>query len=179
MNIYIEFKKELGYVDVVNQYIELLHRDFLSDFVDKKEYNKKVSILSEKYNLNLTAVPDESFNRLPKMYIIAILSAFNCFLNNYKRLDGSPVQSKEIPNGKDLLTFVMDENGLLLKGEKVECLYRICDLYRCARNCIIHKSTDKEKRSFEKAYKKLVAINYFQIFKGNLKIASKMVGYEI
>lgn len=96
MNIWNELKKEVGYVDVTNQYIELAKR-----YYEKECIEKDLQISARQVGLNISQLPESYEVRISKGYIVNIHSCIERFLLAFKDLPGSPTKKKEYKPEKD------------------------------------------------------------------------------
>ena len=147
-NIYNDFRKELGYVNSVNQYIELSNRYFLRDNGDKQcELNE----LAQSFRLTVSQLPDGYQNIIAKGYIVSIHSTVESFLLKFKDLAGPPTHGRSFhpDNDGDRLKWTMN---LVCKtvADDTKLLYNICNYYRLIRNRVVH--TGGPDAELNKAY---------------------------
>ena len=93
MNIWNELKKEVGYVDVTNQYIELAKR-----YYEKECIEKDLQISARQVGLNISQLPESYEVRISKGYIVNIHSCIERFLLAFKELPGSPTTYQTMGN---------------------------------------------------------------------------------
>lgn len=136
-NLLSVFKKELGYVNATNQYVELSIR------ITEKEHctdlKNDLRGLAQSVNLNVSTLTEDYMCRISKSYIVNIHSCFENFLKSFKLLPGSPTNTTHIIKNKDdewldwtlNIAFSGIENDI--RNDVV-----ICEYYRLIRNCIVH-----------------------------------------
>ena len=143
MNIWNELKKEVGYVDVTNQYIELAKR-----YYEKECVEKDLQISARQVGLNISQLPESYEVRISKGYIVNIHSCIERFLLAFKDLPGSPTKKNEYKPEKDKnrLQWTLKHCYGSIDGDVGE-LYNVCNYYRLVRNKIVHGgSEDTELR---------------------------------
>ena len=135
MNILTNLKKELGYANVTNQYIELTARSFQIDH--RKECLQKRARM---VNLSISELPENYTTRIAKGYIIGVHSCVEHFLWKYRLLAGSPVHGYDYrPEDDDnRLKWTLEICYGNSIPHDVKQLYFICNYYRLARNEIVH-----------------------------------------
>lgn len=131
------FKKELGYVNATNQYVELsiriLEREHGSDL------RNDLQGLAQHVNLNVSTLAEDYVCRISKSYIVNIHSCFENFLKSFKLLPGSPTHmTKSVKSREDewlewTLNIVFSNIEEDIKND-----ITICEYYRLIRNCIVH-----------------------------------------
>lgn len=149
-NILSAFKKELGYVNATNQYVELSVR--ITDRDYESDLNNNLCGLARSVNLNVSTLAEDYMCRISKSYIVNIYSCFENFLKTFKHLPGSPTNITKIAKNKDddwlewTLNISIPNNKKELKND-----ITICEYYRLIRNIIVHNgeysSTIKNKRA--------------------------------
>lgn len=143
-NIYNEIKKELGYIDSTNQYIEMVSRIYERDYADKciDENAKSVS-------LNVSTRNESNALRIAKSYLISVHSCVEGFCLAYKSLPGSPTFQKNYSAARDgsLLAWTVKICNIADERDEIDALLTICEYYRLVRNEVLH--TGKGKSSTE------------------------------
>ena len=104
-NLLSVFKKELGYVNATNQYVELSIR------ITEKEHGSDLKNdlrgLAQSVNLNISTLTEDYICRISKSYIVNIHSCFENFLKSFKLLPGSPTNiTKSTKTKEDECRFV-------------------------------------------------------------------------
>ena len=136
-NLLSVFKKELGYVNATNQYVELSIR------ITEKEHGSDLKNdlrgLAQSVNLNISTLTEDYICRISKSYIVNIHSCFENFLKSFKLLPGSPTNITKSTKTKEdewldwTLNIVFSNIDSVVKNDVV-----ICEYYRLIRNCIVH-----------------------------------------
>lgn len=147
MSIFSDFKKELGYRNVVNQYIELSQRSMQEELKTKLSETFSLQDYAKPYGLNICELHDELSVRIAQNYIVNIHTSFELFLERFVALTASPISNSE----KWDLNFVLKR---IYKGtipSEVKILYYICDFYRHVRNNIMHSTTDEKTAAYKAA----------------------------
>ena len=143
MNIFTNFKTELGYTDVCNQYVELLLRSFQCEHNDVLSDNRALEDFSKKHKINLKDKSGDVETRLAQNYIININSSFEGFLNSYKNLDGCPYDFTRKPSYEHKLSFIINNLYQSKVSDEIVLLSQVCKYYRLLRNHIIHNEKDE------------------------------------
>lgn len=149
-NIFSVFKKELGYINATNQYLELAVRTIERDY--KNTIENDLYSFAKAVNLNVSALSEDYMCRISKSYIISIYSCLENYLKNFKGLPGSPTNiiGKSKKEEVSWLEWTLDISVPHIKKE-IENDVAICEYYRLLRNSIIHygetTSSIKTKRS--------------------------------
>ena len=147
MSIFSDFKKELGYRNVVNQYIELSQRSMQDEIKDKLSETFSLQDYAKQYGLNICELHDELSVRIAQNYIVNIHTSFELFLERFVALTASPISNNE----KWDLDFILKR---IYKGKipsDVKILYYICDFYRHVRNNIMHSTSDEKTVAYKAA----------------------------
>ena len=140
MSIFSDFKKELGYRNVVNQYIELFQRSTQDELRTKLSESFTLQDYAKQYGLNICELHVELNVRIAQNYIVNIHTSFELFLDRFVALAATPISSEE----KWDLDFILKR---IYKGtipSDVKILYYICDYYRLTRNNILHSKSDEK-----------------------------------
>lgn len=136
-NLLSVFKKELGYVNATNQYVELSIR--LTEKEHGLDLKNNLQGLAQSVNLNVSTLTEDYMSRISKSYIVNIHSCFENFLKSFKVLPGSPTNTTQsIKNKEDewldwTLNIAFSGIGNDIKNDVV-----VCEYYRLIRNCIVH-----------------------------------------
>ncbi len=142
MNIYNDFKGQMGHANVTNQYIEMLSR------IWEREYcYKEVDELSRSVGIMLSKIPESIVERITKQYLIGIHSCIEVFLLNFKSLPGSPTYNKDYPSDKDESRLVWTVQNVFEKRTKeITELMNICEYYRLVRNSAVHSKSREDNK---------------------------------
>lgn len=143
MNIYTNFKNELGYTDVCNQFVELLLRSFSDEHSDILTDNTALEIYSKKFNINLKDKSGDIEIRLAQNYIININSSFEGFLSSYKNLDGCPFDFSKKASDEHNLSYIISNLYKPKVPDEIKVLKSVCTYYRLLRNHIIHNLNEE------------------------------------
>lgn len=147
MNIFNDFKKELGYRDVVNQYIELSQRLMQKELASKLTKSFSLQDYAKQYDLNICELHDELSVRISQNYIVNIHTALALFLERFISLPATPSLRKKDKILYNVLKMIYLDNI----PQKVKILYYICDYYRLVRNNIIHSDEEEKSVAFKNA----------------------------
>lgn len=137
-----KLKKELGFSDAANEYIEVLLREAGSKSLTEDRFQE----LANKHSIK---VNDFSFNdaalQIRKSYIVSVYKSFESFLSDIdKDIRTYTACNKEREEGKSLLYHVYSTVfGMKKKNDRNYLLYLICDYYRLLRNSFAHRERDK------------------------------------
>ncbi len=93
-NLLSVFKKELGYVNATNQYVELSIR--ITEKEHSLDLRNNLQGLAQSVNLNVSTLTEDYMCRISKSYIVNIHSCLENFLKSFKHLPGSPTNITEI-----------------------------------------------------------------------------------
>lgn len=93
-NLLSVFKKELGYVNDTNQYVELSIR--ITEKEHSLDLRNNLQGLAQSVNLNVSTLTEDYMCRISKSYIVNIHSCLENFLKSFKHLPGSPTNITEI-----------------------------------------------------------------------------------
>ena len=153
MNIWNELKKEVGYVNVTNQYIELAKR-----YYQKECRAENLQSSARQVDLNISQLPESYETRISKGYIVNIHSCIERFLSAFKDLQGSPTKEKgykpEID--KNRLKWTLKHCYGSIDGD-IRDLYNVCNYYRLVRNKIVHGGN--QDTEIKTAYNNLLHIS--------------------
>lgn len=135
MNILTELKKELGYANVTNQYIELATRTFQMDH-GKESLQERARLVG----LCVSEIPEDYTTRIAKGYITGVHSCVEHFLLEYRMLTGSPAHGHEYKADDDENRMIWTLNICYDNHipQDVKLLYYVCNYYRLVRNEIVH-----------------------------------------
>ena len=166
MNIYIDFKKELGYQNVVNQYIELSQRSMHKDYKDILSNSESLKDFANEHGLHLSEIHNEIEIRISQNYIINVHTNFELFLTNFRTLSASPMKNapKYDPEKENRLGWILNHIYGKHWTEDTKILYYICDYYRHARNCIIHTYSQEHSSKLASAKSRFNSLQHHEIF---------------
>lgn len=147
-NVYNEFKKEIGYIDSTNQYIEMVSRIYERDYADKCIDQSAKSV-----SLNVSTRNESNALRIAKSYLISVHSCVEGFCLAYKSLPGSPTFQKNYSADNDgsRLSWTVKLCNIADGKKEIDALLTICEYYRLVRNETIHTGKDKSNTKLEKA----------------------------
>ena len=114
MNILTELKKELGYANVTNQYIELATRTFQMDH-GKESLQERARLVG----LCVSEIPEDYTTRIAKGYITGVHSCVEHFLFEYRMLTGSPANGHEYKADDDEKTTDLSNEKLKEMNKKL------------------------------------------------------------
>lgn len=136
-NILSLFKKELGYVNATNQYVELSVRITERDY--GVELKNNLCGLARDVNLNVSTLTEDYMCRISKSYIVNIHSCFEKFLKSFKLLPGSPanITTNKKTADDDWLEWTL-KTSFSNSENDINNDIVICEYYRLIRNCIVH-----------------------------------------
>ncbi len=152
-NLLSVFKKELGYVNATNQYVELSIR--ITEKEHSLDLRNNLQGLAQSVNLNVSTLTEDYMCRISKSYIVNIHSCLENFLKSFKHLPGSPTNITEIKKTSedDWLEWTLNIAFSSIEND-IKNDIGICEYYRLVRNCIVHSgessSTLKSKRALIK-----------------------------
>ena len=152
-NLLSVFKKELGYVNDTNQYVELSIR--ITEKEHSLDLRNNLQGLAQSVNLNVSTLTEDYMCRISKSYIVNIHSCLENFLKSFKHLPGSPTNITEIKKTSedDWLEWTLNMAFSSIEND-IKNDIGICEYYRLVRNCIVHSgessSTLKSKRALIK-----------------------------
>lgn len=136
-NIWSVFKKELGYINATNQYLEMSVR-----MIEKEHgtaLKKDLQKLAKSVNLNVSALAEDYMCRISKSYIVNINSCFENFLKSFRHLPGSPTNITNIRKERqdDWLEWTLSIAFSDIEND-IKNDIAICEYYRLIRNSIVH-----------------------------------------
>ena len=139
-NILSIFKKDLGYVNATNQYVELSIR--ITEKEHGTDLKNNLQNLAESVNLHLSTLAEDYMCRISKSYIVNIHSCFENFLKSFKDLPGSPTNTTQIKKSNDdwlewTLNIAFSNREIGIKND-----ISICKYYRLIRNHIVHNNRE-------------------------------------
>ena len=152
-NLLSVFKKELGYVNATNQYVELSIR--ITEKEHSLDLRNNLQGLAQSVNLNVSTLTEDYMCRISKSYIVNIHSCLENFLKSFKHLPGSPTNITETKKTSedDWLEWTLNIAFSSIEND-IKNDIGICEYYRLVRNCIVHSgessSTLKSKRALIK-----------------------------
>lgn len=152
INIFTKFRKELGYINITNQYIELASRKLQSHYGHELQTNF-VSIAKDA-GLTISTLCEDYSLRIVQGYIVSIYTCLDRFLVDFKNLPGSPTYQKELPDKVSLLEYTWDTVCKKASNDEKNA-YHLCNYYRLVRNNIVHKgeSNNQLRLSFSQVKK--------------------------
>lgn len=171
-SLYNKFKQDLGISDAINEYIEVLLRQFENVPHDESSFQ----LIASRYGIRVNDVdPQIAISKIREYYIISVFQVFEAFLDqmhNYLKDFGKYNGNKD---STDSMLKHIHKNlvGMKRTSESSYLNYLICDYYRLIRNLCAHTdNTDKvqnahqhlleRKEEIEAAYPQLQAPNDFQ-----------------
>lgn len=171
-SLYNKFKQDLGISDAINEYIEVLLRQFESTPHDEGSFQ----LIASRYGIRVNDVdPQTAISKIREYYIISVFQVFEDFLgqmHNYLKDYGEYNGSKD---SSDSMLKHIHKNliGMKRTSEISYLNYLICDYYRLIRNLCAHTdNTNKvqsahqylleRKEEIEAAYPQLQSPNDFQ-----------------
>lgn len=137
-NLLSVFKKELGYANATNQYVELSIR--ITENEHGTDLKNDLRGLAQSVNLNVSDLTEDYMCRISKSYIVNINSCFENFLKSFRHFPGSPTNITEIAKTSedDWLDWTLNiAFSSIEKNVKNDIV--ICEYYRLIRNAIVHK----------------------------------------
>lgn len=136
-NLLSVFKKELGYVNDTNQYVELSIR--ITEKEHSLDLRNNLQGLAQSVNLNVSTLTEDYMCRISKSYIVNIHSCLENFLKSFKHLPGSPTNITEIKKTSedDWLEWTLNMAFSSIEND-IKNDIGICEYYRLVRNCIVH-----------------------------------------
>ena len=137
-NLLSVFKKELGYVNATNQYVELSIR--ITEKEHSLDLRNNLQGLAQSVNLNVSTLTEDYMCRISKSYIVNIHSCLENFLKSFKHLPGSPTNITEIKKTSedDWLEWTLKIAFSSIEND-IKNDIGICEYYRLVRNCIVHR----------------------------------------
>ena len=153
MNIYRDFKQELGHINATNQYIEMLHRRFIKE--NGTPTDSCLENMASEVMLSLSKYSEGIELRMARNYIIGIHSCLERFLIAFKDTPGTPAYGEGY-NPKE------DDNRLFWTLNKVYGeipddvlrMYYVCNYYRLVRNNTVHSKDTKLRGNLKVDYDK-------------------------
>lgn len=174
-SLYNKFKNELGMSDAINEYIEVLLRQFESTPHNEESFQK----IASQYGIRVNDVnPYVAICKIREYYIISVFQVFEDFLSQMHNHLKSYGEYKEIKDPSDSMLKHIHKNliGMQRKSGIPYLNYLICDYYRLIRNLCAHTDNSnkvqsayqlllKRKNEISSAYSQLQAPNDFQNIK--------------
>lgn len=171
-SLYNRFKQDLGISDAINEYIEVLLRQFESIPNDEGSFQ----LIASRYGIRVNDVdPKTAISKIREYYIVSVYQVFEDFLNqlhNYLKEYGEYYGNRE---SSDSMLKHVHKNllGMQRKSEISYLNYLICDYYRLIRNLCAHTDNTSKvqsvrqhllqrKEEIEAEYPQLQAPNDFQ-----------------
>jgi hypothetical protein len=134
LNIFNRFKKELGYTNVSNQYIELAMRCY-----QKNHATDNLVQLANEVGLSISILPEDLEMRISRYYIVATHRCVEAFLLDYKSLAGSRTFNVEYNpkvDGSRMQWTI--KHCFSNPSDQIKELQLVCEYYRCVRNHSVH-----------------------------------------
>lgn len=147
--LYKELKQELGMSDAINEFIEVLLRQFENSSYDDNSFQNIATEFGIKVN-NVT--PQEALCKIREYYIISTFKIFeeqlnklHCFLKKYGKY-----KSEIEPSDSMLKHLYKNLIGMSKTSEISYLYYLVCDYYRLVRNYCAHADNlDKIRNLYE------------------------------
>lgn len=138
INIWTEFKNELGQANVAAQFTELALRTYLQcnpQAISGEALTQK----AKEYGLSISVIPEDIASKISGSYIVQVHLCVAHFLDRFAKLPGSPTfQSIYDPNqDENKLKWTLYKAFGHIPNEMMQ-QYAICDYYRLVRNAIVH-----------------------------------------
>ena len=149
-NLLSVFKKELGYVNATNQYVELSIR--ITEKEHSLDLRNNLQGLAQSVNLNVSTLTEDYMCRISKSYIVNIHSCLENFLKSFKHLPGSPTNITEIKKTSedDWLEWTLKIAFSSIEND-IKNDIGICEYYRLVRNCIVHSGKSSSTLNSKRA----------------------------
>ncbi len=150
-SFYNKFKQDLGVSDAINEYIEVLLRQFESSPHDERSFQSIASGFGIRVN---DVSPQTAIQKIREYYIITVYQVFEDFLSqmhSFLKRYGEYKENKD-KSISMLQNIHVNLIGMRRTSETPYLCYLICDYYRLVRNLCAH--TDNIDK-VEKAYQKL------------------------
>lgn len=148
--IYNRFKDNLGISDAMNEYIEVLLRQFENSPHDEDSFQN----IASTFGIRVNDVPPQiAIKKVREYYIITVFQSFDGFLdemNDFLLEYGiyTPKSDKGVPMLKHIHSSLL---GMRKTSEFSYLCYMICDYYRSIRNLCAHTDNiDKVKKAYQK-----------------------------
>lgn len=135
-NIYNKFRKELGYTNVTNQYIELASRKLQNRYGSTLQTD--FAHIAKEEGLSVSALCQNFGLRIAQGYIVSVYTCLDRFLIDYKNLPGSPTYQGKRSEDSSLLEWTWGIVGKRATQDEKNAFY-LCDYYRLVRNHIVHR----------------------------------------
>ncbi len=143
-SFYNKFKQNLGASDAINEYTEVLLRQFENNPHDENSFQN----IASGYGIKVNDVsPKVAIDRIREYYIVSVFQLFEEFLNqlnSFLKNFGKYKERKE--TSISMLQHIHSSLlGMQSTSDESYLLFLICDYYRLVRNLCTH--TDNEKKS--------------------------------
>lgn len=160
-NILNNFKIILGEYCVINQFVELAKRCFVTDHTADFQTRDSFSNLAHQNHICLTNYdPDAMIGTISRSYIVNVQLCFETFLKNIceeaKKLGIKDFAEKKQDDSwltharKNILAVSIPDDKM--------ALFDLCEYYRLIRNTAVHDLCDVKLHHQE--YKKLIKYNF-------------------
>lgn len=171
-SLYNKFKQALGMSDSINEYIEVLLRQFEGTPHDESSFQN----IASRYNIRVNDVDHQSaISKIRGYYIISVFQAFEAFLSQMHSYlkDFGKYSANKNPSDSMLKHIHKNLIGLTITSEIPYLNYLICDYYRLVRNLCTHADNEnkvhdayqhllKRKSEIEALYPQLQAPNNYE-----------------
>ena len=135
--LYNKIKQDLGVSDSINEYIEVLLRQFENTSHDENSFQS----IATRFGIKVNDVPPQvAISRIREYYIISVYQVFEDFLNQmHKFLIKYGVYKENKDSSTSMLKHIhVSLVGMREKSETAYLYYIICDYYRLVRNLCTH-----------------------------------------
>ena len=162
-SFYNKFKQDLGVSDAINEYIEVLLRQFENSFHDESSFQKIALGFGIRVN---DVLPQVAICKIREYYIVSVFQVFEEFLNqlySFLREYGVYYEDKD-PSTSMLKHIHLRLMGMRRTSETSYLYYSICDYYRFVRNLCAHADNiNKVQNAYQKLSERKIEIdNLFQ-----------------
>lgn len=152
-SLYNKFVHDLGMSDAINEYIEVLLRQFESTPHDEDSFQ----MIASRFGIRVNDVhPQTAISRIREYYIITVFQAFEDFLNEmhtHLKAYGQQYDENFEPSESMLKHVHKNLLGMQRTSDQSYLNYLICDYYRLIRNLFAHADNPKKVQT---AYQRLV-----------------------
>ena len=156
---YNKFKQDLGSSDAINEYIEVLLRQFESYTSDESSFQS----IASRYGLRVNDVsPQVAICKIREYYIVSVYQVFEEFLNQmHAFLKEYGVYKENKDSSTSMLKHIhVNLVGMKKTSENAYLYYLICDYYRLIRNLCAHTDNiNKAQNVYQKLFERKDEIN--------------------
>ena len=149
-SFYNKFKQDLGISDAINEYIEVLLRQFESSPHDESSFQRIASGFGIRVN---DVSPQVAICKIREYYVISVFQVFEDFLNqmhSFLKEYGVYKENKD-PSTSMLKHIHVSLLGMRKTSETAYLYYLICDYYRFVRNLCAHADNiNKVQNAYQK-----------------------------